>query len=842
MTRVIVLSLLIALSCWPAAGGAQTTTDTNSTARALVNEMMQVQESDQKDWLQKNQARITREVAELAENLGDQALRELRTGQAQALYSIAELAYNKIDDRAKYTASSLKYYEIEFQRAKVPEEYLKIRLYAVAYKTKAEVAKAFDVAFGFAVLAADCAYYSGLPDEIKSTDGPWVSVVLADLISAFEAAPKSKDRVTLERLVSLTAITTKLATDILFKNQDEVTLLLTKLGPKVDAVVPANFTYQRLDKSKTIPTASSLSRLRYYSGNPATANARLAAAIEQVRKGENPDLYLSLTLQRYEGERNNNGTPDLLHQLRRDARSVAQEIRRNYRSRSGRVWNAYQLDLTYGDMLTDEFAAEGSETSQVLFADVEALKARTLLDYLVVPRTELASAEDLSRSAILEKEILGFAFESQKEDIRDELNLVSQLSWVFDDKDRNNALMELEQLHEKRKKGFADVANVAALEEIQKALEPNEAIIEYANPYGSHPPLAAKIGILLITKTRFIRVYIDIDKGKELPKPLGFTGRLFVDGKAPVDTSSLGEVIFALRNRIKIKDETSARKLLVNLYDLLIQPLVERGFVPERYSRLIVIPSGMLNVVPFAALMDKSYVPLIQKTAVSVVPSASVWQILQERGGEVSQWVAFANPKPLPSGLPPLEQSAKEVKDIADILKSLRCTTKVAEQATKGRFLANAPGNGLLHISTHGDFPDTNAIDNHSLLLAAADGDGALRAKDVRNLNLSSTRLTVLGVCNGGLYRMGPSDEPYGLVPAFLIAGVQNVLATLWPLDDQFGRRFTVEFYKHLLDKGPAEAYRQACLRFFKEDEFIRNWAGFVMVGPGRPFSSKAVK
>src|SRR5262249_48402460 len=107
---------------------------------------------------------------------------------------------------------------------------------------------------------------------------------------------------------------------------------------------------------------------------------------------------------------------------------------------------------------------------------------------------------------------------------------------------------------------------------------------------------------------------------------------------------------------------------------------------------------------------------------------------------------------------------------------------------------------------------------------------------EVRRLNLASTRLVVLSVCNGGLYRMGPADEPYGLVPAFLLAGAQNVMATLWPVDDQFGRRVTVGFFKHLLQDRPAEAHSCAFLRFIDEDELIRRWAGFVMVGPGRPF------
>jgi CHAT domain-containing protein len=112
-----------------------------------------------------------------------------------------------------------------------------------------------------------------------------------------------------------------------------------------------------------------------------------------------------------------------------------------------------------------------------------------------------------------------------------------------------------------------------------------------------------------------------------------------------------------------------------------------------------------------------------------------------------------------------------------------------------------------------------------------------VRAARVRSLNLSANRLAVLSVCNGGLYRIGPADEPYGLVPAFLEAGSQNVLSSLWKLDTNFAEAFMQEFYTHLLPDGPAVAYQKASLRFLA-DHNLRDWAAFVLVGPGRPFTN----
>jgi CHAT domain-containing protein len=138
-------------------------------------------------------------------------------------------------------------------------------------------------------------------------------------------------------------------------------------------------------------------------------------------------------------------------------------------------------------------------------------------------------------------------------------------------------------------------------------------------------------------------------------------------------------------------------------------------------------------------------------------------------------------------------------------------------------------------LATHGEFPDESAANAHALWLADEGGHSvALSAADVRTLVLPAARLVVLSICNGGLYRIGPSDEPYGLMPAFLEAGASNVLGTLWALDDQFGRDFMIEFYNQLQVHGVAGALRQASIRFINEDEYLRNWSAFVLVGSGR--------
>jgi len=144
---------------------------------------------------------------------------------------------------------------------------------------------------------------------------------------------------------------------------------------------------------------------------------------------------------------------------------------------------------------------------------------------------------------------------------------------------------------------------------------------------------------------------------------------------------------------------------------------------------------------------------------------------------------------------------------------------------------------GVLYFATHGSHPDGAALDLHGVhLTPTKDYDGLVTAFEIRRLDLSSTWTAVLSVCDGGLYRFGPGDEPLGLVPALFAAGVVNVVSTLWPLDDAAGRDLMVEMMDRLIDDGPAAALRAAALDYSQAgDVSVRDWAAFVVVGVGGP-------
>jgi CHAT domain-containing protein len=272
---------------------------------------------------------------------------------------------------------------------------------------------------------------------------------------------------------------------------------------------------------------------------------------------------------------------------------------------------------------------------------------------------------------------------------------------------------------------------------------------------------------------------------------------------------------------------------------MLIAPLFENGLIERSHRRLIVVPHRMLHYVPFSALPGFDGEPLCAGFAVTLAPSATVWERLRARPRPpVTRLVAVANPDLSYTNLGSLEASEREIEAIERRVP-LPVDARVGAEASESFLRAAVPGAGIVHVATHGDFPEQDALDMQRVLLAADEHhDGALRADELRSLDLSAARAVVLSVCNGGLYRFGPGDEPYGLLPAVLGAGAENVVSTLWPIEDRIGRVFMKELYRDLLTAGPAEALRRTASQFRDDGALIRQWAAFTVVGTGRPFDS----
>lgn len=216
----------------------------------------------------------------------------------------------------------------------------------------------------------------------------------------------------------------------------------------------------------------------------------------------------------------------------------------------------------------------------------------------------------------------------------------------------------------------------------------------------------------------------------------------------------------------------------------------------------------------------------------------------------------FANPDfGLPKVLrwPSLPHTRTEASAIVAQVENLNFNVIQGQDASEAK-LKQLASPGILHIATHGydrsglygdSALPSNDLLHSGLVLAHAnqggrDGeDGLFTAQEASQLNLSRTRLVVLNSCQSGTGRIRALDGIYGMRRAFQIAGAQNVIAALWPVDDRQAREFFELFYKNYSRQGEpgAIALRNTQLTFIGREQRAENqssafdWGGYLYLG-----------
>jgi len=82
--------------------------------------------------------------------------------------------------------------------------------------------------------------------------------------------------------------------------------------------------------------------------------------------------------------------------------------------------------------------------------------------------------------------------------------------------------------------------------------------------------------------------------------------------------------------------------------------------------------------------------------------------------------------------------------------------------------------------------------------------DGILTAEEVACLDLNGTWLVTLSACETGVGEARSGEGVFGLRRAFMMAGAENLLMTLWPVADDTTASIMADFYKEALATGDA--------------------------------------
>lgn len=244
--------------------------------------------------------------------------------------------------------------------------------------------------------------------------------------------------------------------------------------------------------------------------------------------------------------------------------------------------------------------------------------------------------------------------------------------------------------------------------------------------------------------------------------------------------------------------------------------------------------------------------------------------------------------------LPPLPGTKAEAEQLEVIAAGAGwdIETTTGEEATESR-VREAKKPGILHLATHGFYlnshsPSTedgtrgmsvvglnreedkkrneNGVDPMRASGVALSGaqrtlrlwsqrkapetqtDGILTAEEVASLDLNGTWLVTLSACETGVGEARSGEGVFGLRRAFMMAGAENLLMTLWPVADDTTASIMADFYKEALATGDApgslaKVQRDWLVKLREEKGLaaaIREAGPFAMVGMVNPSQSAA--
>ena len=353
--------------------------------------------------------------------------------------------------------------------------------------------------------------------------------------------------------------------------------------------------------------------------------------------------------------------------------------------------------------------------------------------------------------------------------------------------------------------------------------------------------------------------------------------------------------------QLNTSEVAKANNELAILAQLLFPEAVMQSLTTERIDHLYISPDSDITLIPLDSLPVKlgaeEIAPLFELFPVSIVSSPR--KLLRHNPGSdkssknglcsiignpnfnlskntstpssvgklinyLCDYFSISSPSTGPT-IEQLQYSEEEVTSISKCLQSHGFNTKllIGDTATLSNVLSlDTPL--LIHVSSHAYvnneqlrspvrgnfFGDLNCAvialagfntfsrGNFSQLPPNC-GTAQLPPLAIFSMKLQGTKLVFLSTCNSASGTSPIQEAVDSLAEAFLTAGVETVIASLWPITDHSAAEISKVFYSKLITPGtrPSEALAYVKKHFKERDEkfYWSSYSAFVCYGVDKP-------
>ena len=254
----------------------------------------------------------------------------------------------------------------------------------------------------------------------------------------------------------------------------------------------------------------------------------------------------------------------------------------------------------------------------------------------------------------------------------------------------------------------------------------------------------------------------------------------------------------------------------------------------SNYQNLIIIPDGLLNFLPFEALITQESTTtnfaqmhyLLNVFKIAYTNSATFYL----EGKTISK-----DKKTVLGVFPVFEKTNYALTfskaEMEAIKNNFDGKFFENETATFDNFKANASNYSILHLSTHASSGDIETPASIKFY------DRDVLYSELYNLKINPD-LVVLSACETGIGKLYKSEGAMSIARGFQFAGAQNLLFSLWKVNDYTTSVFMDNFYKNIKNnESYFEANTHAKLDFLKNKNISNSkkspyyWSAFVYYG-----------
>lgn len=253
----------------------------------------------------------------------------------------------------------------------------------------------------------------------------------------------------------------------------------------------------------------------------------------------------------------------------------------------------------------------------------------------------------------------------------------------------------------------------------------------------------------------------------------------------------------------------------------------------EKNKNTIIIPDGLLNFVAFDALVtqkttSKNYtgIPFLVRQNKLAYQTNATFYIKNTPKEKQNTIVGF---------FPIFENTNAELvysKEEAKALIPFKATLFMNEKATKASFLKNSSQFSILHLSTHGT---SGSFSEPATLVFY---DDLMLLNELYALQDCHPQLVVLSACETGIGKLQKGEGAMSIARAFQYAGAENILFSLWKINDYASAQLMTNFYE---DYAKSNSFFEANYNSkiaYLENSDIANakkspyyWSAFVYYG-----------